>query len=251
MLFLAFAILALLVSIFARSRISARLNQVSVAAFYLALIAWIFSEGGMRVFSGGEAGLLGWFVGGLVFSLLGFLLPNKPPVAILVAALCYAMGFDVLQPDAYSYVPASILGALILVVAVTAFLRLAATRKRTRLTRPRNPKSKIENRKSKLLLNSHTLQLALYILSVAVLAYSATFKVIDRGWLLPWSYMAAAGGLLFAFSQLWMALSVELRVAPKGRNSNAYAVGVRKVAAGRLGELLMVVSAFFVYREFL
>lgn len=250
MLFLIIAILALLVSTQMRSRKYVSLSLLVVGVFYVSLIALILSAGGLRVFAGGEAGLLGWFVGGLVFSLLGFLLPNKPPVAILVAVVCYALGFDVLQPDAYSYVPAAILAAMILVVAVTAFLRLAPTRKRTRLTRPRNPKSKLENRKSKLVFNSRTLQLALYVLAIAILVYSATFKVIDRGWLLPWSYMAAAGGLL-AFAS-----GVRVGVAPLRGKTQLRKTGKEApdwvwVAAGRLGELLMVVSAFFVYCEFL
>lgn len=269
MFFLVIAILALLASTQLRSRKYVSLAFLVAALFYGALIAWILLEGGLRVFGGGEAGLLGWFVAGLALSLLGFFFKNRflplrggrrptwqsptlSAAAVPLAAVCYALGFDVLRPDAYSYVPAAILGALVLIVAFQAFLRLAPTRKRTKLTRFRDPKSKIRNQQSKILLNSRTFQLALYILTIAVLVYSATFKVIDRGWLLPWSYMAAAGGILFALAQLWSALGLGSRSSRKGSAPTFIPHPSSFIpAVMRLGELLMVVSAFFVYREFL
>lgn len=198
--------------------------------FYGALILWFWLEAGNKAFSNGEAGLMGWFMIGLALFLMAELLQiwraetaRWTLAAQGLAAGTIALGFDVFRPDAYSYVPGAILGTLTLAVTVQAYARLATgMRKATFIER---------------------MMLAVYVLVVAVMVYSATSKTIDRGWSLPVAYLASAGALLFAAGQVWMGWETVLR--------KKVAAEWGQVAAINLGQLMMVVAAFFVYREFL
>jgi hypothetical protein len=198
--------------------------------FYGAMIAWLWLEAGAQAFRGSETGLIGWFIIGLALFLIGELLPvivgraeGWSFVATVPGAISFALGFDAFRPDDYSYVPGAILGILILLVAVQAFLSLRIGLR--------------SNRFPKLFL------LALYILSFAFLVYAATAKMIDRGWIFPWAYLASGGALLFAAGQIWNGWAKVL-------NQQSQSPQVR-VAAVNFGQLLMVVAAIFIYREFL
>jgi hypothetical protein len=226
MFWLGLAIVALLGSVF----LSGRGQRIATLVFYEALIAWLLSQGGLRIFQGGEPGLLGWFVLALVFSLIGEGLRSALGVkdwlwlTTPAAAISYGLGLDVLRPDPYSYLTAAIVGAMVLLVAGRAYLRLAAGRKK-------NAAASLKP------------ALALCVFSLAFVLYAGFFKVIDRGWLLPQAYAAAAGGLLFVLGNLWASWERLLGKRP--------VAAWLQVAAVRLGELLMVVAAFFVYRQFL
>lgn len=201
----------------------------SSASFYLLLILGINLELGLKTFQGSETSLMGYFVAGLFFlfvgARLGFSRKAGAPakVAPALAALAFALGFDVLHPDDYSYVPAAFVALLVAFVAWRAYARLAKGAKKKRAT--------------------INLNLLLYVLAVALLVYSAVFKMIDRGWLLPWAYLASAGALSFATSQVWLGWEKVLKQKP-------ITAWVRE-GVFNLGVLVMVVAAFFVYREFL
>ena len=225
------ASLALVISAYAQVQKRLLVVRMVNIAFYLALILWPWIAAGLSAFRGGEAGLLGWFILGLTFLLLeqvllwrGEIFSKLSVVFVPLAALCFSLGFDVLRPDAYSYVPATILGLFVLLVASRAYLRLARGLKKKNGSSAR-------------------LFLAAYIFFVALVLYSALFKMIDRGWLLPWSYLASAGALLFASAQLWMGWEELL----KQKRAPAWL----RDGAANMGVLLMVVAAFFVYRQFL
>jgi len=198
--------------------------------FYGALIALFWLEAGERAFRGSETGLIGWFIIGpalfLVSELLLVLRTETNGWALAaqgLAAGAFALGFDLFRPDDYSFVPGAILVALILVVAMQAYLRMSAGMKNSG--------------------SSFRVLLALYVVSIAGLVYASAAKVIDRGWALPVAYAAGAGALLFAAGQVWMGWEMVQKkkiVAPWVR-----------AAAINLGQLLMVVAAFFVYNEFL
>ncbi|MEX1247118.1 MAG: hypothetical protein WEA61_01435 [Anaerolineales bacterium] len=211
-----------------KARLGARLGRL---AFYAALLLWVWLQAGEKAFRGSETSLLGWFIFGLAVLALsevleewGGVLRRWCAAGVPMAAILFALGFDVLRPDAYSYVPAALLGLLVLAVAVRAYLRLASGLKRKA---PRQAQ----------------LGLALYVAAVGVMVYAAVFKVIDRGWALPWAYMAAGGALLFGTGQLWMGWGKLLR--------SKTVPGWLRQAAMDLGVLLMVAAAFFVYEAFL
>jgi hypothetical protein len=194
--------------------------------FYLSLIAWFWLEADSKAFSSGESGLLGWFIIGLILFLIAELLPilkNSSRVMQGLAAVAFALGFDVFRPDDYSYVPGAILGVLVLAVAVQAYLRLARENKKT--------------------ISANRIALAVYILSIGLLLYAATSKTIDRGWALPWAYLASVGAFLFAAGQVWVGWGTILK-------KNVTTPWVQ-IAAINVGQLLMSGAAFFVYREFL
>jgi hypothetical protein len=231
MLWLVIAIIALAVSVLSQFRAYPRWQKASVAAFDAALILWILSQAGVRVFRGSETSLLGYFVVGLAILAAGELMAGwtwaravLAQAATPLAALAFALGFDVLRPDAYSYIPAAIVGAMVLIVAWRAYSRLVEGNRK---------KSKKGNLAG----------LLLYVLAVAVLLYSAVFKMIDRGWAPQWAYLASGGALMFASSQLWLGWETIL----KQKRTPSW---VRE-GAMNLGILMMVISALFVYREFL
>ncbi len=196
--------------------------------FYGGLIAWMWVEAGDKAFRGSETSLIGWFIIGLALFLIGELLPvlrsqfaGWALAAQGLAAGAFALGFDLFRPDAYSYVPGAILGALVLIVAAQAFWTFSAH-------------EKTANKK---------IILAIYILAISLMLYAATAKTIDRGWALPWAYLASSGALLFAAGQLWMGWGLFMK-----RQAAAPWV---QAAAINLGQLMLTVAAFFVYKEFL
>lgn len=206
----------------------------AAAAAYGLLALWIVGQAGSHALSGSESHLMGYFVIGLAGLAAGELAAGwagaewvaRAPAATPLAALLFALGFDLLRPDDYAYVPAAILAVLVLAVAAQASRRLA-TAKRGR----RNPSpAQVQWRN-------------LYIVCIGVLLYAALFKMVDRGWPMFSAYAAAGGSLLLAVAQLWWGWSVLLR-------QQVVAPWLRRLAL-QAGVLLMVVGAFFVYREFI
>ena len=231
MIWLIAAMLAFGASVGAQRSKADRPGLIGRLGFYVALVGWIWSEAGQQAFIGNETSLLGWFVIGLVLfaageatGLLGKGLGAWSLAVAALAALSFAAGFDVLRPDEYALVPAVLLGAMVLSVAARAYLQLAKALGR---------KVSTEERAA----------LGLYALAMAVMLYAAVFKVIDRGWALPWAYLAGGGALVFAASQLWMGSEEILRA----KGAPAWV----RMGAINLGQLMMVVAALSVYREFL
>jgi hypothetical protein len=204
----------------------ARWAQAAGAAGYLALALFVWAQAGAKTFSGSETSLLGFFVGGLVLLAAGEALAGwgGAQITLPLAAVLFALGFDILRPDPYATIPAAILAVVFAIVAVQAYLRLSAGIKKKAPTAQR-------------------WLLAVYIAAVAILLHAALYKTIDRGWLLPSAYGAGAGAVLFAISQLWLGWQRVLRkpAAPDWAQRVALYAGVA----------LMTVAAFFVYREFL
>ena len=231
MTWLIVAIAAFAGSLLAQRAKADQFGLVGRLLFYLALIIWIWSEAGEKVFAGSETGLLGWFLIGLMLFSAGEALSflNKglgalSLAAVALGALSFAAGFDVLRPDDYALVPALLLAAMVLSVAARAYVQF----------------SKALSKKG------HTIArvaLALYALAMAVMVYAAVYKIIDRGWALPWAYLAGGGALVFAAGQLWMGSEKLLRA----KSAPAW----MQMGAINLGQLMMVVAAVFVYREFL
>lgn len=193
-------------------------------AGYLALVLGIIIEFGSQAFQGSETSLMGWFAFGVAMLGLAAINTKLAPWASAAGALFLAFGFDVLRPDPYSYVPAALLGLLVAAVAARAYLRLSG-------------------RLSKKTGGTERMLLVGYTFLIALLLYSALFKLIDRGWALPWAYLSSIGVLLFVAAQLWVGWKALLK---KQITSDWL-----RFAIGDLGILLMTVSAFFVYREFL
>lgn len=197
----------------------------AAAGAYAALMLWLYSQAGMQMFTGGgEERFLGYFFAALMLGLAAELLAHfgvgrmaagLPPLA----ALLYALGLDVFRPDAYAYVPATIVAALVLALAWRAFRRFSAGSA------------------------APAWALALQVAAFGLLLYAAVFKQIDRTWPLAQSYLLDAGVFLFVASVLWDGwerVFGERRVA-------AWA----PVAAGLLGQGAMVVAAFIHYSDFL
>ncbi len=230
MLWLALACVGLIAKIGRETRKQTVVWLGGMLLFYGGLIAWFWFEAGRKAFGSGESRLMGWFMIGLALFWIAELLPiwgagtaTWALTAQGLAAGAFALGFDVFRPDAYSYVPGAILGALTLLVGVQAYARLSAGMKKA---------SALER-----------VLLGLYVFAITVLVYSATAKTIDRGWALPWAYLASSGALLFAAGQVWMGWGMVLK--------KKVAAPWVQAAAINVGQLMMVVAAFFVYREFL
>jgi hypothetical protein len=144
--------------------------------------------------------------------------------AVALAALSFAAGFDVLRPDDYALVPGLLVGAMVVSVGARAYVQF----------------SKALGNKGYTIVR---VALGLYMLALTVMVYSAVFKVIDRGWALPWAYLAGGGALVFAAGQLWLGSEKLLRA----KGAPAW---MQRGAMG-MGQLMMVVAAVFVYKEFL
>jgi hypothetical protein len=212
-------------SAYAAQRDMADWRTYAAAGAYSALLIWLYSQAGMQIFdSGGEDRFLGYFFLALILGLAGVLLAHfgvgrlaawLPPLA----ALLYALGMDVFRPDAYAYVPAAIVAALMLALAWQAFRRFSVGGA------------------------TPAWAVGLPVVAFGLLLYAAVFKQIDRTWPLAQSYLLDAGVFLFVASALWDGWE---RVFGQRRVA-AWA----PLAAGLFGQGAMVVAAFIHYREFL
>lgn len=226
MLWLALALALMGVSWWAAKDNRLQLAGYARIGFLLSLFLWFFLVTGLPARRGGEEGLLRWFAWGLGAALLGELAalwPRFPyrlaPAAIPLSAMLYALGFDPFRPNEYAYLTAAILGGLVLLVAARVYVKFG-----------------------KSTVGRGRLALAAWTLAMAGLVYASSYKMMDRGWLLPWAYAASAGGLLFALSQLGWARSWLPGAEGAGR-------GLR--VTYDLAHLLIVVAAFSHYRQFL
>ena len=230
MIWLAVSFVGLIAKVIRETKKKTALWVGGLFLFYSGLIAWFWLEAGNKAFGSGEPGLMGWFIIGSVLFLIGELLPvlqeetaSWALAAWGLAAGAFALGFDIFRPDDYSYVPGAILGVLTLLVALQAYFSLSTGIKKSA--------------------GFDRVLLAIYIFAITALVYAAIAKSIDRGWALPWAYMASGGALLFAAGQAWMGWEDILK--------KKVAAPWVQVAAINVGQLMMVVAAFFVYKEFL
>ena len=213
----------------AESKGLSQIDRYSRIAFFAVLIVWLWVSADLPKLGNGEEGLLLWFAYGLGAAVVGELLQQFKLwmpwsyVAFPLTALLFAMGLDVFRPNAYAYAPAAVLTIMVSLVAARLAQRL------------------IPNMKNRGW-SVNLVAMMLYTLSVAIMLFAAFFKLMDRNWLLPWSYLLASGALLWALSQLWIAWEMVrgIRVV-QPRNS---------LAAYQLGSLLIVVAAFFHYQQY-
>lgn len=227
MLWLLPAILALGFGAYQRRADERRWAASNAILFYLSLIIFMLAQAGVSAFQGSETSLLGYFVGGLALLAAGEGLAawgNKrqaawAAVAPPLAAGSFALGFDVLLPDEYSYIPAAILLVMVVLVAARAYIYLSANSK--------EPPA----------------GLGVSVLAFALMIFAGTYKTMDRSWQLPWAYMASAGVLAFATAHLRAA-------AERWVKRKAPAAWLLALLA-QLGVALMVVAAWFVYRDYL
>lgn len=227
LLILAFALIWL--TLLSASKGWSRIENYSRIFFVAALIAWLRISADLPDLGGGEKRLLIWFAWGLGFALLGETLlaftqlGTWAYLAFPLSAVFFALGFDVFRPNAYAYLPATILAILVGLVAARAALRLLqALDARGR--------------------SSYRFAALLYTASIALMLFAAFYKLMDRNWLLPWSYLAAGGALLFALSQLWIGWE---------KITDAAVVEARNArAAFQLGFLLLTLAAFFHYQQY-
>lgn len=224
MIWLILAIILVLVSIVAEARRMPRWPHAAGAAAFACLVIWLWVAFGTAILSNSEQGRIQGFFLGALLAMIGeiLILNGRGRIALALiplAALTYATGLDVLRPDEYGYVPAAIIGLLVLLVVGRAFLVL--------------------NKSGK----ANSFALAAHALALAVMVYAALYKLIDRGWELTWAYSVAAGALLFADAQLWLGWG-ELR----GRRS---VPAWLQSAAYLGGQALMIMAAGFHYQAFL
>jgi hypothetical protein len=164
-------------------------SRWAAIALYTPLAVMIVATAGAAAFGGSETGLLGWFVFGLAAVAVGTALAmnesseRRSRIAVPIAAAMFALGLDVTRPDEYSYVPAAILAVMVVAVVWKAHAKLAPLN-------GKNPPA------------VDRIGLAVKIAVIGVFVFAGIYKVIDRNWPLPWSYMAAGGALLFAGAQL-------------------------------------------------
>lgn len=224
MLILIAAILVMLVS-WAQLYIDRERDYQALSAVWLALLLfWLNAQANLPELGRDEEALLVWVgvaLALLIAAALSRLWPRSQRFAaplLALASFAYALALDVFRPDAYGFFPAAILGAMVLIVALRIFIRLRA------------------------LDGVNPIAALALILPPAVMLYASFYKLFDRTWVLPWSYLMAAGVILFAVSQLWQSWSaVGLSAAP-WRKRIALAFG--------LGQLLIVLSAFYHYARY-
>lgn len=223
LLLLAAGLIAL--SAYAAQRSQAAWRTYAAAGAYAALMAWLYSQTGVQMFTGGgEERFLAYFFVALLLGLLaeslaqlgqGRLAAGLPPLT----ALLYALGLDVFRPDAYAYIPAAIVAVLVMALAIQAFRRFSAGQGLAKW------------------------MLATQVAAYGLLLYAAVFKQIDRTWPLAESYLLDAGAFLFVAATLWHGWEQVFGE----RRVPAWA----QVAAGLLGQGAIVVAAFVHYSVFL
>jgi hypothetical protein len=177
----------------------------------------------------GEEGLLKWVGIGLALALVGEIVQRSkmqrkfaqrftPAIAVF-----FAMGLDVFRPSEYAYAPATMLAIFVALVTGRAAWRIVRDIKGSEGSGQR-------------------LAVLIQIIAQGLLLFAAFFKLMDRNWLLPWSYLIAIGALLFAVAQLWIGWeSLFGKEIVKARNARA---------SYQLGILFIVVSAFFHYQQY-
>lgn len=213
----------------AQSKEWSRVEVYSRVAFFIILLAWLWISADLPSLGSGEEGLLLWIAYGLGVALLGELLQISNlwlPWAYAtypLSALLFAMGLDVLRPNAYAYTPAAIIAILVGLVTARLIQKLFLS---------------LQERGW----GAYKPILAIYTLSIALMLYAAFFKLMDRNWLLPWSYLMALGALLISLSQVWIAWD-QIRDLP--------VVQLRNSTLGyQLGSFLIVLAAFSHYQQY-
>ena len=205
------------------------IEAVSRIAFFAILLAWLWTSADLPSLGSGEEGLLLWIAYGIGLALLGEVLQvtklgaHWSNATYPLSAIFVAIGLDVFRPNAYAYTPAAIIAVLVGLVSFRVIQQLFRS---------------LQKREG----GGYKPILAIYALCVALMLYAAFFKLMDRNWLLPWSYIMAVGALLFALSQLWLAwdrIRDLMVVRPRNR-----------LLAYQLGSLFIVIAAFFHYQQY-
>ena len=197
-------------------------------AIPLSLLIWLMNQVDLLNLGTGEERLLQWFGTALVFlivektmhAFLAFPL-TWSYILISLAAFSFAMGFDVFRPDDYAIIPAGIMAILVLMVLIRAGLLL------------------LNNKHSKENATFIIFQLAIN----ALMLYASFYKLMDRSWALPWSYLVAAGTILFFLSQLWKIWESLNKPIEDWSDRISFSFS--------MAQFLVVVGAYFHYAQFI
>ncbi len=228
MIWMFLSVLSLLVSWWAIAGKNSKFNSIFSLGALVGLFAWLASQTNLLELGTDEESLMLWFAVGLLFLIANglarfFSVPASFGVFLKsAAAFSYALGLDVFRPDAYALVPAGIIAIMVILVGGRAASRLLRSKKDFR-----------------------GIDKAAIIISTSVfslLLYASFYKLLDRGWLLPWSYLVAIGALLFALSQLWGAWK---KFGLGGSRWQA-----RIIVSFDLAQYFLVVSAFYHYSQY-
>jgi hypothetical protein len=201
-----------------------RWSQILQIGWVSLLIIWLNQEANFFNLGRDEEGLLKWIGLGLLFVLLAILSQflgkstNFSRIFYGLSALSYALALDVFRPDEYGYFPAAIIAAMVLLVALRIIQRL---QKAT---------------------GFNITQISPLVLLPSLMLYASFYKLFDRNWVLPWSYLMAAGISLFAISQLWQAWSDFELSDDLWRKRIALSLGI--------GNNLIAMSALYHYSQY-
>jgi hypothetical protein len=201
-----------------------RCSQILQIGWVSLLIIWLNQEANFFNLGRDEEGLLKWIGLGLLFILFAILsqILNKSTkfsrIFYALSALSYALALDVFRPDEYGYFPAAIIGAMVLLVALRIIQRL---HKAT---------------------GFYLTKISPLVLLPSLMLYASFYKLFDRNWVLPWSYLMAAGISLFALSQLWQAWSDFELSDDLWRKRIALSLGI--------GNNLIAMSALYHYSQY-
>lgn len=199
-------------------------------AIPLALIFWLMSLVDLFSLGSQEESLLQWFAIGLAFIFIAkigrafSMIKDYWSYGLeALAAFSYAIGFDVFRPDAYARIPAILIALLILLLAIRVGKRILDRENSNAF-----PKK---------------LFVLLQIVAFALMLYSSIYKLMDRTWSLPWSYLVAVGAFLFILAQLWKVWkSLDLTSEDWSR---------RILLSFTSAQILIVGAAYFHYAQFL
>jgi len=199
-------------------------------AFLFALLFWLVSQVDLFDLGGDEEALLQWFAIALVILIINklwqafyFINSHGSFTLEALAAFSYALGLDVFRPDAYARIPAGIIGFLVLIVAMRAGKRMLAHKNQR--------------------IGFRNIFIVLQVIAFALMLYASFYKLLDRVWLLPWSYLMALGALSFCLSQIWRAW-MKLDLTEENWHNR---ISITFASS----QFLIVVAAYYHYAQYL
>ncbi len=229
MIWFLISVISLLISWWALAASNSKLRSIFSLGALIGLLLWLDSLVELTKLGQDEEALLLWFAIGLIILIVNavahfFDIPSSWDYILKSAsAFSYALGLDVFRPDSYALIPAAIIALMVILVGTRAVMRLLRS-------------NKIPSWINQVAILSSTTIFSLML-------YASFYKLLDRGWLLPWSYLAALGALLFVLSQLWKAWQ------DLGLSENKWRA--RIFISYDLAQYFLIVSAYYHYSQYI